>query len=144
MNFNPYAEASFCNINSYIDCDGVAKTAHSRFLGIPLALWGIFLYLFFIFLLFVDKLKQLPFLGFLKVFKNPPAYIATIGAFSFLFSMFLAFISIFEIEKICILCFVTYFINLSIGLISRNKELGFWGDLKTSFKDFYDAIKSPQ
>ena len=58
MNFNPNALPSFCNINSYVDCDGVAKTVHSRFLGLPLALWGIFLYLFFMFLTFVDKLKK--------------------------------------------------------------------------------------
>ena len=48
-NFNPYALSSFCSINDLIDCDGVAKTGHSQFLGVPLALWGLFLY--FVFLL---------------------------------------------------------------------------------------------
>lgn len=141
MNFNPNAMPSFCNINNYVDCDGVAKTTHARFLGLPLALWGIFLYLFFLFLTFVDKLKKIPLLRFLKVFKNPEAYIASVGVLSFIFSICLAFISVFEIEKICILCFVTYFINLFIALIARNKERGFLEDIKTSFKDFLDGIK---
>ena len=45
-NFNPYALPSFCSINSFIDCDSVAKTTFSQFLGIPLAFWGLCLYLF--------------------------------------------------------------------------------------------------
>ena len=36
-NFNPYALASFCSVNDFIDCDGIAKTIESQFLGIPLA-----------------------------------------------------------------------------------------------------------
>ena len=39
--------------------DGIAKTTESQFSGIPLAYWGMFLYLFITFLLFVDKLKNL-------------------------------------------------------------------------------------
>ena len=64
-NFNPYALASFCSINEFIDCDSVAKTTESQFLGVPLAYWGMFLYLFIIMLLFVDKLKNIKFLTFL-------------------------------------------------------------------------------
>lgn len=31
-NFNKYALPSFCSINDFIDCDGVAKTTESQFL----------------------------------------------------------------------------------------------------------------
>ena len=34
-NYNPYAEPSFCNMNSFVDCDGVAQTSKAVFLGIP-------------------------------------------------------------------------------------------------------------
>ena len=86
-NFNPYALPSFCSINEFIDCDGVAQTIHSQFLGIPLAIWGMSLYIFIIFLIFADTLKKIKFLSFLEVFKNPLAYIATLGLISFFISI---------------------------------------------------------
>ncbi len=141
VNFNPYALPSFCSINQFIDCDGVAKTTHSQFFGIPLSYWGMFLYLFIIFLVFVDKLKDIKFLKFLEVFKNPMAYISALGFISFLISMILAGISIFEIEKICILCICTYFLNFVIAIIANDFKLNFFETFKTSFEDFIDALK---
>ena len=75
-NFNEFALSSFCSVNSFIDCDGVAKTSESQFFGIPLAYWGLFLYSFIFLLLFADKLKNIVIFKFLEVFKNPMAYIA--------------------------------------------------------------------
>ena len=88
-NFNPYALASFCSVNEFIDCDGIAKTTESQFFGIPLAYWGLFLYSFITMLLFADRLKNIRFLKFLEVFKNPYSYIAALGVISFTISMIL-------------------------------------------------------
>lgn len=140
-NFNPYALPSFCSINKFIDCDGVAQTRESEFLGIPLAYWGMFLYIFIIFLLFVDKLKQIKLLKFLEVFKNPLAYISAIGFISFSISMILACVSVFEIKKLCILCVFTYILNLFIALIATDFKAGVLESFKLSFKDFIDALK---
>lgn len=141
-NFNPYALASFCSVNEFIDCDGVAKTAESQFFGIPLAYWGMFLYAFMIFMLFVDKLKNVKFLKFLEVFKNPLDYIASLGVISFLISMILLGVSLFDIKKICILCMFTYILNLLIGMIATDfKNGGFINSFKQSVIDFIDAIK---
>ena len=68
-NFNPYALSSFCSINDFIDCDGIAKTSESQFFGIPLAYWGLFLYAFIFFMLYIEKFKKIKFLKFLEVFK---------------------------------------------------------------------------
>ena len=141
-NFNPYALASFCSINEFIDCDSVAKTTESQFLGIPLAYWGMFLYLFMIMLVFADKLKNIKFLGFLEVFKNPLDYVASLGLLSFIISMTLLFVSLHEIKMLCILCAATYILNLIIGLVAVDfKEGGFVKAVKQSFLDFVDAIK---
>jgi len=140
-NFNPYALPSFCSINQYVDCDGVAQTTHSQFLGIPLAYWGMFLYFFIIFLLFVDKLKEIKLLGFLKVFKSPMAYISALGYISFAISMILAGVSIFEIKKVCLLCLFTYALNFLIAVIATDFEAGMLDGFKTSFKDFIEALK---
>ena len=145
-NFNPYALSSFCSINDLIDCDGVAKTTHSQFLGIPLAFWGLFLYFVFLFFIYVDKLqkiqiKNVRIFGFTEVFKNPESYICALGIIAFAISMSLAFISIFEIHKICVLCFFTYILNLLTGLLAKPSDESYLQVFVTSFKDFIDALK---
>lgn len=141
VNFNEQYSASFCSMNSLIDCDGVAKTSYSMFFGIPLALWGMLLYITVLFLNFVhilqDKFKN----TILDVFKNPKSYIATLGLISFSISMILASISIFQINKICILCFVTYFIDLFIALVAKSKGGFFIEDIKNTVIDFLDGVK---
>ena len=139
-NFNEYALHSFCSINNFIDCDGIAKTTESQFLGIPLAFWGMFLYAFIEILLFADKLKNVKFLKFFEVFKNPMSYIAALGLISFSISMILFGLSLFSIKKLCILCFFTYLLNLLIGLIAA-KGIGFKKAFVDSVKDLVDGVK---
>ena len=140
-NYNEYALNSFCSINDFIDCDGVARTAHAVFFGVPLAVWGLVLYSFILLLTYADKLKNIKFLKFLEVFKNPASYIFAIGIVAFLISMTLACISIFEIKKICILCFFTYILNLIIAIIAAWKTKRPDDLLLDCFKDFMAAIK---
>ncbi len=142
-NYNPYALSSFCSINDLVDCDGVAKTTASQFLGIPLAYWGMFFYLFVIMLLFIDKLKNIKFLNFLSVFKRPMSYISSLGLISFVISVYLAFDSVFILHKICILCFFTYILNTLIALIATDFENGgFIKSIKDSFVDFINGVKN--
>ena len=138
-NFNPYSLPSFCSVNEFIDCDNVAKTSESQFFGVPLALWGMFLYAFILLMLFAEKLKNHKFLKFLEVFKNPYAYIGALGLISFAISMILLGISLFEIKKLCILCAFTYILNLLIGIIATDGH--FIKAIKQSFADFIDAVK---
>ena len=145
-NFNPYALPSFCSINDLIDCDGVAKTTHSQFFGIPLAVWGLFLYFVFLFFTYVDKLKNIEIKGFrifayFDVFKNPEVYMCALGEIAFLISMSLACLSIFEIEKICVLCFFTYILNLILALIAKPKGENLWSVVVISVKDLIDGLK---
>ena len=141
-NFNEHALPSFCSVNDFIDCDGVARTVESQFLGVPLAYWGLFLYAFMGLMLMVDFLKKIPFLKFLEVFKNKFHYIAALGLISFLISMTLFGISYFEIKKLCIMCLVTYFLNLLIGLVAAAGIEGhFIGAVRQSWRDFIDALK---
>ena len=139
-NFNPYALSSFCSVNDFVDCDGIAKTSESQFLGVPLAFWGMFLYSFIFLLLFADKLKNYKLLKFLEVFKNPMSYISILGLISFTISMLLLCISLFELKKICVLCAFTYILNLAIGLIAVH-GIGFKKAFKDSIQDFIDGVK---
>ena len=141
-NYNPYAEPSFCSVNSFVDCDSVAQTSKSNFLGIPLAYWGMFLYSFILMLLNVEKIQNIKGFGLLKVFKNPMSYISALGLISFCISISLAITSIFYLNKICILCFVTYFIDLAISIVSTDfNNGGFKKSFAESFNDFVVGVK---
>ena len=140
-NYNEYALNSFCSINDFIDCDGVARTQYAVMFGIPLAVWGLILYSFILFMTYVDKLKKYKLFGFLEVFKNPVSYIFAIGLFAFLGSMTLACISVFAIKKICILCFFTYILNLLIALIALVKAKRPDDMIMDCFRDFWAAVK---
>lgn len=164
-NFVQDAAPSICAISESMDCDGVAKTAYSQFFGVPLALWGVFLYLFILFMTFVDKIKKLPLLGFLQVFKNQQSYICCLSALAFILSMCLACISVFKIDSICLFCLMTYFVDLIIALVTKewkipvtnssldsfssldekqNYKIDLLFELKNSINDFIDAIKVPK
>lgn len=140
-NFAKYALPSFCTVNEVVDCDGVAKTFYSQFFGIPLCLWGMFLYLFTLLLLFADKLKNFKYLKFLEVFKNPHSYIFVLYSVAFAISMLLAGISVFQIEKICVLCVATYFIDLGIAVLNKDYTKNLFYELKQSIEDFISAVK---
>lgn len=123
-NFLPGAAPSFCSINSYVDCDGVARSAYSSILGIPLALYGLGFYslIFLISGILKNKLD------------NHKAYVYVLSAFSLLSSLLLLYISVYQIEKFCILCYITYFLNVGIFWASRN-GFGLSGNLKTTVND---------
>ncbi len=140
-NFLGAAKPSICAINEAMNCDSVAKTSYSQFFGIPLSVWGLILYIFFLFMTYVDKIQNIKFLGFLKVFKNPQSYIFCIGSLSFILSMILGSISIFKIHSICIFCFMTYFLDLLIAICSKTKGNSPLKEVKVSFADFIEAVK---
>ena len=96
-NFLPEFTKSFCTVSDLIDCDGVALTEYSLSFGVPNALWGLFIYLLFIFLLFVNKIQEKFKNTIFDVFKNPKSYIGTIELLQFLLSMILAGIFLLSI-----------------------------------------------
>ncbi len=141
-NYEKYALSSFCSINDFIDCDGASKSSVSQFWGIPLAYWGMLFYITVFFLTLVDKLKQVKFLKFLEVFKQPMAYITFLGTIAFTCSMVLAGLSLFKIHKLCILCVITYIIDLIIALVaSSGRFRQIVEDFKTTFVDFIAGAK---
>ena len=109
-------------------------------MGVPNALWGLILYLVMLMLLFVDRIQAKFKNTIFDVFENPRSYIAFLGVLSFAISMILAFISIFEINKICVLCFCTYFINLFIAITACTGKF-FIKDILITAIDFVKGAK---
>jgi uncharacterized membrane protein/protein-disulfide isomerase len=102
--YTDIAYESFCAISRSINCDTVSQSPYSIFIGIPVPVWGIIGYAFFLLLLpfawsrEAEKQKMWPILLFISL------------AFS-IYSIFLAYISTFYIHSYCIMCIVSFGIN---------------------------------
>ena len=102
--YTDIAYESFCAISRSINCDTVSQSPYSIFIGIPVPVWGIIGYTFFILLLpfawskEAQKQKMWPILLFISL------------AFS-IYSVILAYISTFSIHSYCMMCIVSFGIN---------------------------------
>ena len=98
---------SFCAISQAINCDTVSQSPYSIFLGVPVPVWGMIGYGFFIYLLVYawsapGQSKRVWSLLFLIAF-----------VFS-IYSIILAVISTFYIHSYCIMCILSYAVNLML------------------------------
>jgi uncharacterized membrane protein/predicted DsbA family dithiol-disulfide isomerase len=98
---------SFCAISQSINCDTVSQSSYAIFLAVPVPVWGVIGYTFFLLCLpfawskAAEKQRVWTFLFFLSL------------AFS-LCSIVLAFISSFYIHSHCVMCIVSYGINFML------------------------------
>jgi protein-disulfide isomerase len=117
-NFLGGTTGHFCSINSVVDCNGVAQSKYSSFLGIPLAVYGVMFYLAIIGILFLKKLaEKFKIFHFFEDLKHPLNYIHLMSIFSLFIAVTLAYISTFQLHKICVLCYMTYGINTLIFIL---------------------------
>ena len=102
--YTDIAYESFCAISRSINCDTVSQSTYSIFIGIPVPVWGIIGYTFFVLILpfawskEAQKQKIWPILLFISL------------AFS-IYSVILAYISAFYIHSYCMMCIVSFGIN---------------------------------
>jgi protein-disulfide isomerase/uncharacterized membrane protein len=99
---------SFCAISRAINCDTVSQSPYAIFLNVPVPVWGIGGYFFFMLFLFLaekGKLKQarLWTIAFL------------IALLFSLYSLVLAFISSYYIGAYCLVCIFTYAVNFLLA-----------------------------
>ena len=102
--YTDIAYESFCAISRSINCDTVSQSPYSIFIGIPVPIWGIIGYTFF--LLFM------PFAWSKEAQKQKiwPILLLISLAFS-IYSVILAYISTFYIHSYCMMCIVSFGIN---------------------------------
>ncbi len=109
---------SLCNVSSSFNCDDVARSKYSSFLGQPVASFGLFYFL--IAALSTSKLNLISFSSLLGLIP----------------SALLLFLSIFVIKKFCLFCMLLDLVLISIVFLSykyfKRSEL---------LKDFYSLLK---
>ena len=99
--------SSFCAISRALNCDTVSQSPYAVLGWLPVPVWGIIGYLFFLALLSLAWGKSA---YFVRVW--PLLFLTALG-FS-LYSVYLAIISTFKIHSYCIMCVVNYAINFML------------------------------
>ena len=96
---------SFCAISQSLNCDTVSQSPYSILMGVPVPVWGIVGYSFFLILL--------SFSWFSKNERQRGWTLLFIVAALFSgYSVILALISTYKIHSYCIVCIFTYAVNL--------------------------------
>ncbi len=103
---------SFCAISKAINCDTVSESSYSIFWRLPVPVWGVVGYIFFLLFLLIAKNKD-------AEHKRPWTLLFLIAAAFTLYSIVLAAISIFHIHSYCIMCMVLYAVNLLLLFYTR-------------------------
>jgi uncharacterized membrane protein len=106
MKFGHLTGPSICNVNDYMNCDTVTASRYASFLGIPMALWGVF-----------TNLILLLFLGFTRWNltsdrERTGRYTFTLSAVVAAASVVMASISIGTLHALCLFCVSAYVLSL--------------------------------
>ena len=130
---------SFCAISQSFNCDTVSQSTHSILWGMPVATWGIFAYVFFL-------LGVLCAWGAKAQKKRMWSLLFGLALLYSIYSMALAAISITRIKSICIMCLVSYGVNLSllfyVWLVRRRFSDEPWRSaFQLDFQYLYDRKK---
>jgi len=96
---------SFCAISKAINCDTVSQSAYAVLAGLPVSVWGIFGYAWFLLVL-----RTSANLG--SETRHIWSFLFILSILYSIFSIFLALVSTYYIRSFCIMCIVTYGINL--------------------------------
>lgn len=99
--------SSFCAISRSLNCDTVSQSPYAILGWLPVPVWGIVGYAFYLLLTAFAWLKSAQ-----KIRIWPILFLAALG-FS-LYSIYLAVISTFYIHSYCIMCVLNYGINFSL------------------------------
>jgi uncharacterized membrane protein len=104
--------SSFCDVNATVSCTQAYLSPYGSFLGVPVALAGVF---FFAVVLALAALsgRKTPQAG-----ESAPAYIFALSTLGLAFALYLGYASFFILHAVCILCVTTYVAVIAIFIIS--------------------------
>lgn len=109
---------SFCNISKGMNCETVAASEYSAFLGVPISVWGLEFFGLAAVLVLLAHFKVLP-------LKKWDSLLFALAASGVPVTIVLAWISVSIIKSVCIMCMLVYVVNtlmlLLFGVPNRNR-----------------------
>jgi uncharacterized membrane protein len=123
---------SVCNINAVFNCDAVTASQFSSFLGLPIALWGVFTNLILAYFMFITY-KNLT-----QDSEKTSRYTFLIASITLLASLVMGLISLTAMKNLCLFCIATYGLSIIsfIGPLTSAKDLSF-NQLKNDILDLF-------
>lgn len=94
-------DLDYCHFNESFDCDLVNKSSYAEFLGIPVALGGLIMYLILLYYVLGEEYNLK-----LHKIKDFKFYIKLISTLGVLFTLYLMYIEAFVLESWCIFCII--------------------------------------
>jgi len=123
---------SFCSVSKSVNCDTVSQSSYSIFLGMPVPIWGVIGYLFFIIVLCF---------AFRRDAENKRLWLLLfVISFGYsIYSIILAYISAAYIHSYCFMCILSYGVNFLLVYFTwlirkRFESTGFLYGLKEDIK----------
>ena len=111
---------SFCNISEGVNCESVAASEYSAFLGVPISVYGLQYFGVAIALVLASLLRILP-------IRRWDSLLFTLSCTGVPVTIILGWISVSLIESVCVMCVTVYVVNtlmvLTLGIPNR-KRLG--------------------
>lgn len=117
-----FEEKSFCSINEWIDCDAVNASSYSSLFSLPVSGLGLLYYLVVLLYAFLS-LKSAP------PKKEGLIFCFLLSAGALVFSLYMAYISLFVLELLCLLCAGIILSVLLIFLLLPPAMGGRWRDI---------------
>ncbi len=132
VNYGLLENPSFCAVSSFIDCDAASASSYAKIFGIPSAAFGMTFYGILIFLIISGLLYNSFYL------QLHGAVIWVLSLLALLHSLVMAFISIFVIKTLCIMCVGIYLMNI-LNCIFTKKALN--KNVTNILRDLYNNTR---
>lgn len=100
-----------CRVSETVDCNAVAQSPQSMFMGVPVPIWSIVTYSLFVLAGAIGFMRKK---SSVTPFDNAPDYALVLALWSVGYSAYLAYISAFVLKTLCINCAALYAINLGL------------------------------
>ncbi|MBI2082109.1 MAG: thioredoxin domain-containing protein [Deltaproteobacteria bacterium] len=115
-----FESKSFCTISEFVDCDTALASRYSKIAGIPTAQIGLLYYLFFFFATLYAWSSE-------KGRRATASFLLAGSLFATGYSLVIAYLSIFRLEVLCLLCLTTYLCNFfHLILLPRILGIPIW------------------
>ncbi len=130
------AYESVCALGEKVNCETIAASVYSVFIGLPVSVWGFIAYVVLIVLAVIEHRRRDGEYGAAGV-------LAVLGVLMAASSLVLAYISFIVIKALCLYCTATYIVNLAVAVmvIAHVRRSG--GLVSCLTEDWAQIKKSP-
>jgi len=105
--------ASFCNVNETVNCDVVLSSEYAYFAGVPVAWWSILAYAAFAAGAYVAMSAKRA-----TQRRQAATAVFVLAACGLAYSAYLAYVAVFELRAVCLLCSGLYLVNTGLVVSS--------------------------